>query len=101
MSEIKDKIKNCTKQKRYIFGDGWDVLFSGSKLTRYITIMSRIGFAITMKIVIVPFTEKAICRDIWTITPSINKPIYIVKNQIRLCTLDDVENWIMKYFQKG
>lgn len=54
---------------------------------------------VTMKIVCIPFTEKAVCTDIW-FTNSDTK-FYAIKNQIRPCTLDDIENWINKHFQKG
>lgn len=101
MSKIKDKITNCTKQTMYIFGDGYSISFSGKGLIRHITIMQEsVGMSTTMKFVIIPFTEKAVLRDIWIPTLA-GDILYIIKNAIRPCTLDDIEDWINLHFQKG
>lgn len=101
MSKIKDKIKNCTKRTMYIFGDIYTIFFNGKGLIRRITIVRDGVYATTMKIVCIPFTEKAVCRSIWMISTLYPSKTYIVKNQFRLCTLDDIENWINRHFQEG
>lgn len=99
MSEIKDAIKGRTSQEVYYFGDDI-VQISGKKFTRYITVVYGDPIiCVTMKIVLIPFTEKAICTDIWF--TSSDAEFYAIKNQIRLCTLDDIEDWINKHFQEG
>lgn len=99
MSKIKDAIKRCTSQEVYYFGDAV-VQISGKKFTRYITIAYRSPIVCdTIKIVLTPSTEKAICTDIW-FTNS-DAEFCAIKKQIRPCTLDDIEDWINKHFQEG
>lgn len=101
MSKIKDAIKGRTSQEVYYFGD--DVVqISGKKFTRYITVVYGDPIiCVTMKIVLIPFTEKAICTDIWFTSSDAKFKFYAIKNQIRPCTLDDIEDWINKHFQEG
>lgn len=100
MSKIKDAIKGRTSQEVYYFGD--DVVqISGKKFTRYITVVYGDPIiCVTMKIVLIPFTEKAICTDIWFTCSDKNQRRYY-HTGIRPCTLDDIEDWINKHFQKG
>lgn len=101
MSKIKDAIKGRTSQEVYYFGD--DVVhISGRKFTRYIVVVyGEPIVCVTMKIVRIPFTERAICTNIWFADSDAKFAFHPIKNQIRPCTLDDIEDWAMKHFQKG
>lgn len=101
MSKIKDAIKKGTKTKSCIFDKNITVDIEGKFLIRRITIRRMAAYAITMEIVCIPFTEKAICRSIYMINILYPSRSYIIKNQIRPCTLDDIEDWINKHFQEG
>lgn len=98
MSKIKDKIK---KGGRIDIGDTKKVIITKSGFGRRITIKMHTYYKVTMEIVYMPFTEKAIVRSIWMGNPNPkgDSKYYLIKNQIRPCTLDDIENWIKKHFQ--
>lgn len=59
----------------------------------------------TMKIILIPIIKMAICRSIWITTSAQcldgDLTWNVVNHAFRPCTLDDIENWIMKHFQKG
>lgn len=116
MSKIKEYImKGTDKDPKilYEYVDGSDIFkpiiwVKGRGLARNITICARDDGTskslLTMRIVLIPIIKRAICRDIWVTYTNSNNEVDdlewpIVKNQIRPCTLDDIENWIKKHFQ--
>lgn len=59
----------------------------------------------TMKVILIPIIGMAICCGIW-ITASAQRlegdlTWNVVNHAFRPCTLDDIEDWINKHFQKG
>lgn len=117
MSKIKECIlKGTDKNPKilYEYDKGSDhfipiIWIKGRRFTRNITVcifnnvISR--STITMKVILIPLIRMAICRSIWVTTsgPISEKDLncYIIRNQIRLCTFDDIEDWINKHFQIG
>lgn len=73
----------------------------GKGLIRNITIDMSNLYRAAMEIVLIPFTKKAIIRNVWMENPDRTSRYYFVKDEYRPSTLDDIEDWIKKHFQKG
>lgn len=102
MSRIKDAIKKGTgkvpvsnendKVKLYVLCSGLNRRISMANFSAYVSYV--------IKITVIPFTNWAIVRDIWFYHTTFHHGHYLVRNQFRPSTLDDIEKLVEDMLKK-